>query len=134
VHEDPAARAIWDQLVPRLARIGLARSIDGLSLGRYCVILAQWAAGVRFLRENGRTHVLRAEGKGGKPGPIIASKQRPEVPDTARLAQQLIALEREFGLTPAARTRIRTEMDQQAKGDANELKRRFFAGPNAAPA
>lgn len=44
-----------------------------------------------------------------------------------RLARELLAIEREFGLTPSSRSRITVQAEQSAKGDTDEIKRKFFA-------
>ena len=51
-----------------------------------------------------------------------------------RLGRELLAIEREFGLTPAARTRIQLIAENRSGKDANAYKRDFFAaGANAGP-
>lgn len=129
------ALAVWEQLVPRLAKIGLARTIDGHALGRYCCLLVIWHRALAFVRTNGSTYAVRGEPASPRsPGRVLAVREYPQAGEIRKLNQSLLALEREFGLTPAARTRIQVEADAKAKGDANELKRRFFAagaGPSA---
>lgn len=133
---DDRARGIWDQLVPQLSRCGLATSIDWGALGRYCVTFALWLDAVEFLRKNGSTYPVRAEPKtatkDGKKvttaGRILSFREFPQAGEARKLNQQLITLEREFGLTPASRTRIRLENSRSAEKDTSELKRRMF-GP-----
>lgn len=128
---DASARAVWAQIVPDLAKCGLARSIDGVTLGRYCVNVVLWTEAVAFVRKNGSTYAIRDKPTGETPGKIIAIKEYPQSAMQRKLAQLLLQIEREFGLTPAARTRIKLEQEAAAGGDVNELKRRFFAqGPN----
>ena len=118
---------IWRQLVPGLSRVGLARRIDGVVLGRYCVLLHRWIEAIEFIRKNGPTYPVRAEPRGDqRTGRVVAVREFPQNAEMRRLNQQLLVLEREFGLTPAARTRITVNAEQAVKGDVNELKRRFF--------
>lgn len=116
------ALAIWKRLVPELAKSGLARSLDGWTLARYCVILARWIELDRFIRTNGTTYPQKsADGKR-----VLRVFEFPQAGEWRKLGPQLTALEREFGLTPASRTRIRAEQEGAAGGDVDELKRRFF--------
>ncbi len=128
---DADARAVWDRLVPRLAKIGLARTIDGLALGRYCSLFVLWRRAVDFVRANGSTYPVRGEASGTAPGRILYFREFPQASELRKLHMQLLAVEREFGLTPAARTRINVEAERSAKGDVNELKRKFFASGGA---
>lgn len=126
---DDRSRRVWDQLVPRLAGIGLARSIDGAALGRYCVLFVMWSEAVAWCRQHGSTYPVRAEDRDGKPGRVLIIREFPQAKQVRALHRDLMIVEREFGLTPAARTRIQLEAESGAKGDVNDLKRRFFAGP-----
>jgi len=132
VFTDERARLVWQQLVPRLARIGLARSIDGHALERYCVLLVRWRDAAAFVDKNQPTYPVRAEGKDGRPGRIILVREFPQAAAERKLNQQLLALEREFGLTPAARSRINVETERGVKGDVNEIKRRFISSGGSA--
>lgn len=124
---DERARKVWDALVPRLTMVGLARSIDGIALARYCSLLVVWLDAARALRESGTKYAIRDKPVNGRPGRVLSLRVSPDVGVVSRLHRDLLAIEREFGLTPAARTRIRTQADGAAKGDVNELKRNFFA-------
>lgn len=116
------ARKIWFQLVPRLVRSGLARSLDDVALARYCSTLAEWIRAKAFLEKHGPTYTVK-----NKAGHVIRAVEFPQTREFRLLQPALMQLEREFGLTPAARTRIRLEQEDAAKGDVNELKRNFFA-------
>jgi P27 family predicted phage terminase small subunit len=133
---DETSRQIWKQLVPGLAAVGLARSIDGTALGRYCSLLALWIQALTFVRNSGSTYAVRAaptadEARARKEGRILGFREFPQAGQLRRLGQQLMVLEREFGLTPAARTRIRVQQEAAAGGDVNALKRQFFGAPSA---
>lgn len=134
---DERSRRVWDQLVPMLSKTGLARKIDGCALGRYCVSLIMWHDAVDFTRKNGTTYAVRAESTyaEGKevPGRVLGFREFPQAAQVRKLSQQLLLIEREFGLTPAARTRIQIEADKKAGNDVNELKRQFFASGATTP-
>jgi len=98
---DGEARKCWDQLVPQLHEVGVLTVIDGNALARYCATWVRWKDAERFLAENGPTCT--------GPDSDGVTKKYPENDIFDKLAVQLTTLEREFGLTPSARTRIRTE-------------------------
>lgn len=127
VFSDPRALEAWKQLVPRLVRIGLARSVDGFALERYCIMVVWWRDAVAFVDKNQSTYPVRAEGKNGKPGRLLDFREFPQAAAARKLAQQLVLLEREFGLTPASRSRLQVAAESASKGDINELKAKFFA-------
>lgn len=133
-HLDERARLVWQQVVPRLARIGLARSVDGEALARYCQLIVMWRDCTAFIEKNGRSYPVRAESADPKkPGRIIRFDAFTETSLVMRLARELLAIEREFGLTPSARSRIQVAADTASKGDINELKAKFFSSNPSAP-
>lgn len=113
---------IWDQLVPMLAGSGLAKPIDALVLGRYCCLFAEWLRAKAAIRKSTTYPIKDAEGN------VIAIREMPQAGAVRKLASSLLQLEREFGLTPAARTRIHSENEKTGARDVDELKRRLFAG------
>jgi P27 family predicted phage terminase small subunit len=124
---DERARKVWDQVMPRLYRIGLARSIDAGALGRYCVLFVMWVDAADFVRKNGTTYPVRAEPATPKgQGRILYFREFPQAAELRKLGQQLITLEREFGQTPASRSRIHLENEKDAAKDTGELRRRMF--------
>lgn len=130
-HLGPAGRKVWDQLVPRLVKVGLARSIDGFALGRYCELYARWWEAAQFIGKYKTRYPVRAEpkvdSKGNfKEGRILCWREFPEAAEMRKLHRDLLAIEREFGLTPAARTRIQLDVEAKSANDPNEIKRRFF--------
>jgi P27 family predicted phage terminase small subunit len=133
-HLDERARLVWQQVVPRLSKIGLARSVDGEALARYCQLIVMWRDCTVFVEKNGRAYPVRAEsGDPKKPGRIIRFEAFTETTLIMRLARELLAIEREFGLTPSARSRIQVAAETTSKGDINELKAKFFTSRPTAP-
>lgn len=122
---DEQSRRVWDSLAPQLASTGLARPIDAGVLARYCVLFVLWIDAVEVVRKHGPVITTRQGGK------VVSMKELPHSAVIRRLHQSMLLVEREFGLSPAARTRINAEVDRSAKGDPNEIKRKFFA--QAAP-
>lgn len=93
------AKAVWKHLVPMLQETKILTVADGGALERYCCLFVRWRAMVKWLEENGE---VQETDKGYR-------QQQPEVSIASNLAKELGRLEAEFGLTPAARTRIQVE-------------------------
>lgn len=133
-HLDERARLVWDQVVPKLTRIGLARSVDGEVLARYCQLIVMWRDSTQFIEKNGRSYPVRADSDNPKkPGKIIRFAAFPEVGLVMRLSRELLAIEREFGLTPSARSRIQVAAEKASQGDVNDLKAKFFGSRPTSP-
>lgn len=131
-HLEERAADVWKQVVPRLAKLGLARTIDGEALGRYCSLVVMWRDLVVFLDKHGRSYPIRAEPKGKeKQGRVIRFAPFPEVGMLMRTSRELIAIEDRFGLSPSARSRIQVTAEKEAKGDASNLRAKFFQAPPA---
>jgi hypothetical protein len=99
----------WNELSPLLARMGVFTQADRSSLERYCLIHEQWMHVVKHVRENGMTQItqtgysqLTAEGS------LFKS-----------LPADLLKLEQQFGMTPAARSSLKVS-DAAAPADPLE--------------
>jgi len=88
----------WRRLAPELHRLGLLTTIDDRALVAYCQTWARWLEAEDQIRAHGM--VLT-----GKHGPIVS----PFVGIAARTMQALKAWLVEFGMTPSARTRVKTD-------------------------
>lgn len=116
---DKEAKAVWRQLVPQLEALGVVTKIDGNALARYCRLFVRWKQCDAFVRKYGESYIVKdEEGK-----QIKTCQQFPEVGIINRLGVQLLRLEQEFGLTPAARTRIQVTVEPPKQ---TEGKARFF--------
>lgn len=117
------ARQIWRAMVPMMTKIGLLTVCDTRLLARYCDLFVRWIKARDFIDQKGETYikyeyyndpVLDKEGK--QTGSWVR-KQRPKAvvayPQVATYLQsgrELVRLEGELGLTPAARSRIKIEV------------------------
>jgi len=125
-----AERQVWRQLAKELASLGLLTRIDRNPLARYCVLFVRWRKACDFIEKYGTTMPVKAVRPAGKnpDGGILFEEYvkcfipMPQVNEESNLRDGLLKLEREFGLTPAARTRIRVDLPEDTSSD----KSRFF--------
>lgn len=95
-HLSKHARDEWRRKAPDLVRLGLLRVLDGTAFEARCELYSTW----RSCREVIAKHGMTYEGNG-----II--RQRPEVRLAQDCLRQMRQFDSEFGLTPAARARVR---------------------------
>ncbi len=126
---DRVAKRAWRELVPQLD-VRMLAQVDRNALARYCTMFSQWHRAQMFLQEHGDTYPVRKivtntddEGREVQEAVTVGRKAHPQVRIAARLNDQLLRLEREFGLTPSARARI--VISDKSTGSAN-TKLRFF--------
>jgi P27 family predicted phage terminase small subunit len=88
---------VWSEMAPLLARMGVFTQADRFLLTRYCLLQEQFSAVVKHVREHGMTQLtstgysqLTAEGSLFK-----------------TLPADLLKIEQQFGMTPAARSSIK---------------------------
>lgn len=91
------ACAEWDRVVPQLVELNVLTGLDGGALERYCVAYSNWVRAQRDVQKNGL--VLKTPfGPQKNPNVKIAQDER--------AAARLLA--GELGLSPSARTRVKT--------------------------
>jgi P27 family predicted phage terminase small subunit len=88
------AAALWSDVMPGLIGIGVATSVDSNALARYVTMLDHWLTCVEFVRANGMTFEDPESG---------TLKEFPQVSRLSRLADQLLKLEQQYGMTASAR-------------------------------
>jgi len=103
------ARLIWDQVIENLASMGVLKKTDGNAIARYCMLFVEWCDCSHFIQEKGHSREIVTE-KGG-----VYDQQYPEVNIRNRLNTDLLRLEQQFGLTPAARASIQVEPSREKK-------------------
>lgn len=98
------AKAEWKRVLPGLSRLDLIKPEDRAALVSYCETWATYVEAVRDMRANGLTVVNRSVRKDGTETEWVT--KNPAVAVAERAAQQLRAWCHEFGLTPAAESRV----------------------------
>ena len=107
------ARAEWRRVVAELERMGVIAKADRAALTVYC---EAWGDFVALRAEIDRR--IKAAGPGGYDVVISAGLLNAK----NKTADRLVRAAQQFGLTPAARARVRTE----EQGDGDRGKDRFF--------
>lgn len=94
------AKREWRRVAPTLQGVGLLTDVDHDALAMYCERFAEWKTAWGKVLEEGAVITTTA-------GNLI---QNPRLSIANRAAKEALALAREFGMTPAARTRIQVDM------------------------
>lgn len=121
------ARAIWAREAKKLEPLGLLTEIDLNAFARYCDFLAKWLrVKSRLDQAQSLTYPIyheqtAAEIAAGVPKVLKTVKTLPEVAMYNHFALMLNRLEREFGLTPAARAAIEVKPTAKERADVEEL-------------
>ena len=106
---DKRAKEEWRRLVPILRRMRVLTEADGLVLGNLCLAVSTLVRAQAKLNETGILYKA----------PSGYVMQSPLLPVVNAQVDTISRLSREFGLTPAARSRL-TITDQNADIDALE--------------
>jgi len=115
---DREAKAAWKHLVPQLDRMGVLTKLDRNALARYCQLWSRWRRAEEFLCDQGDTHLVKDAA-----GQVKGVRAYPQVRIANQLAEQLLRLEAQFGMTPSARSRI--EVPELARDETDD-KRRYL--------
>jgi len=109
----PEARTVFLYLSRHLDAVGVLTRLDQNALARYATLWIRYQKAEAFVAKHGDTYVVHGKpGPNGEQGqPIL--KTYPQWRHALALAQELVRLEREFGLTPSARTRLSVEVPVQ---------------------
>jgi len=111
------ARQEWKSIVPQLTQLGVLSPIDGKALAAYCHAYARWAQAEERIEKFGIVIEEPVLWKNLLGKPFIVAwrhKKNPacNISETAlKLMKSFLV---EFGMTPAARTRIRVEKPAEA--------------------
>ncbi len=113
---DEEGKACWKRLIPELKRMGVITCVDVDALCNYCDSWSRWKRAVLFLQKNGDVYTIKNPDGTAK---FIA--QLPQVAIARNLLAALLGFQREFGMTPASRSRIVVEQEQSSPGIAEFL-------------
>lgn len=108
----------WDELVPRLMEAGILSRTDADTLARYCLLWAEWIELRWQIEREGSTY--QSINSEGRPVQLITAAAQ----QARAITPQLMTIEREFGMTPSARSQVAVV----PKGGSGSKASRFFRG------
>ena len=94
------AKAYWRFIVPKISAMGILTDVDGTALQMLCETYAEWIDLCHKITAFGDT-TYETEKDG-----LIMHRSRPEVAQRSDAARRLQSLLAEFGITPAARSKV----------------------------
>lgn len=103
---DGEARALWERVVPELARLELVKPIDAEALAAYCLTWQRLVEAQKIISDEG---LLATNSQGRVRHPAVA------VVEAA--SKDLRSWASEFGLTPASESKLKAP--EASDGDAN---------------
>jgi P27 family predicted phage terminase small subunit len=108
----------WEHTAPQLHALGLLTVLDGAMFAVYCSAYAQWRSAEELLAEaaaaDRKNHGLLIE----RDGRLIAN---PQTGIARRAAELMLRIANEFGMTPAARSRINAGVNPRPPGKFDGL-------------
>jgi P27 family predicted phage terminase small subunit len=116
------ARAEWARLAKRLHGVGLLTEVDRSKFAMYCQAYARWQEAEQVITEQGMTFMTDK-------GYVC---QRPEVSISNKQCEIARKIGGEFGLDPAARSRIDVPEPAPPKDAAAQKRARFFGAEKKA--
>ena len=118
-HLNEVARKEWKSITKKLDEIGVLTTIDGTALAAYCDAYCDWVAARELLKD--KSLIVKAA-KSGYPIPHPALG----IKNTALKIMHKFLIE--FGMTPAARSKVELKPDKKASGVLSIVD---FQGRNA---
>lgn len=118
-HLSEVARDAWEKVATLLSRMGLLTEADCYALERLAECYAEILECKAAIKEHGRTYTSNKVAPGGEGTDSIIVRPRPEVGMLADADRRFKGYLIEFGLTPAARTKVR--LDAQQEDDLSEF-------------
>jgi P27 family predicted phage terminase small subunit len=98
-----SARRGWREALPLLAGMRVATIADRIAIGLLCDAFGRWIDARAALRRLGSTTYTTTTEAGS-----TLHREYPQVGQEERAWQQLLTVGRDFGLTPASRTKVST--------------------------
>lgn len=114
------AREKWDDIIPKLRAMRVVTPADVESIARYCTMYEQWVKYLEQMRRGLDVLVIKDD-----KGRVKYMQSSPAAIMFVKLAQSMLRIEQEYGLTPSSRSSI-TVPDAQEDEDFRAL--RAFTG------
>lgn len=114
VAENEYAIREWNYITPRLFELGLLTTIDKAAIAAYCMAYARWAQAEE--KAVGQHMVVKSTKGTAMTNPLIRASRD--------AMDQVLAIVREFGMTPVSRTRL--QVDPEGVLRLNDEKLKYF--------
>lgn len=112
------ARRAFEAIAEQLHATGVLTVADAGALARYADLCVQYRRASEFVAKHGDVYLTSGRpGPNGEPGRPTGFQTYPQAKRLLHLAQALLQLEREFGLTPAARVGLRADTPPPLESD-----------------
>ena len=115
----------WKEVVPLLIRMRVMTEADVETIARYCAMWEQWKKNYEIVKKNGDTLTM------WEPDPKRPGKERvkyiqatPYATQMVKIADKLLRIEQEFGLTPSSRSQVTIHADRESDPLASFVKER----------
>lgn len=124
----PGASREWDRVVPMLLKLGVLTRVDGKGLMAYCDAYAIMEEARKDYRKHGLMIDTPVFGKDGEPlmdsdgDMVFVHKKNPSFEIWNAAAKTMAKFLIEFGLTPAARAKLKISPPKEADPFADFLK------------
>ena len=129
-HLTPKQKWIWRRLCRMLDQMNILTIVDGSQIERYCVYYCRWRECEEFIARNGISYPIKSDEPTyyvvrmpGSTTAVIGFVEHPQLRESHRLDVSLKQIEMQFGLTPAARTRLTADSSPTA-GSLSEFVRK----------
>lgn len=119
---DDDGKKLWRTLTRQLKGMGIIGSVDAQALGRYCQLHTRWLAAEAEIKKSGSiAPTLNADGE------VTGWRVAAAVKIAGDLADKLLRLEMNYGMTASARASLSVAPDKKSSaGDGTADKARFF--------
>lgn len=112
INMSEAERHVFDQVFDFVSGMGLHAVTDGNALARYAKNVVLYNTLAAFCDKNGETYMQYEYTKEGEKRPK-QMKRFPQSMQRNEVEMMLLRLEREFGLTPAARASLQVDVEPE---------------------
>ena len=115
-----AAKVVWDEVAPHLSKAKLLTEVDVQALAMGCVSIAQY----RLAAIKASDNLVKAKVVDGPDGKPVETGEHinPWMFVQSMSFKQAMAIFQQFGMSPAARTRIAVQPQGDLFGDGNKDK------------
>ena len=114
---DPRAKAAWKAIVPELEQLGVLATCDAHALSLLCEAFSEWKQAKIMLAKTPHVKAIH-----NPDGSLKYLQTNPYVSISRKAGEELLRLLREFGLTPAARTRIEIKANSDQSSEQKDAR------------